>query len=98
MLKLKIAKQSAIDDWGLPFEGSIKNGVEIIRDDVIGHSRNDENHELVIKVRGKYYRAYYTVTTMEYQDAIPWVNDDYVELLEVYPAQVVTTVFRPVKD
>jgi len=98
MPKLKISKQTAIDDWGLPSEGSLENGVEIISDDVIGQRRWSTDHELVIRAQDKYYRTYYSVGSTECQDEGPWENDEEVELLEVYPAQVVTTVFKPVKD
>jgi len=98
MPKIKIAKETAIEDWGLPSEGSLENDVEIISDDVIGQRRWSTDHELVIKHSGKYYRTYYSVGSTECQDEGPWENDDEVQLQEVYPAQVVTTVFMPVKD
>lgn len=98
MPKIKIAKDTAVKDWGLPSEGSLENGVEIILDNVVGQGRWTTDHELLIRQSDKYYRTYYSVASTEIQDLLPWEYDVEVVLEEVYPKQVTTTVFVPVKD
>lgn len=79
-------------EYGLPDEGC--DGVELIEDNIDGHSRWSVHHEIVFKwVDGKYYRACYSVGATEMQDECPWEYDDEINCTEVKPTQVTKTVF-----
>jgi hypothetical protein len=75
-------KREELRKHGLPYDGY--DGVEIIGDNIVDHSRWSVDHELIFRwTDGKYYETSYSVGATEMQDERPWEYDKEVECQEV---------------
>ena len=70
--------------------------VEIIKDDIIEHSRWSVLHELVFRHGGNLYMTTYSVGATESQDESPFeYDDDEIEVTEVVAKEVTVTHYVP---
>jgi hypothetical protein len=90
-------KAAQLEEWGLPYDGDPDEGVEALEDTIIESSRWSILHELVFRVKDKFYRTTYNVGATEYQDERPWEHDTDVDCEEVHQVEKLVKVWEPVQ-
>jgi len=69
---------------------------EVLRNQIVGHSRWSVNHEVIFRYGDKLYQAYYSVGATETQDEVPWEYEKEVECVEVEPYEKTVIDYRTV--
>lgn len=74
------------------------DGFDTIETTLVGNGRWTLSYDLVVMhiESGKYYKVNYKVGATEKQDVEPFEYDDYVDLIEVRPVEVVKIEYVPV--
>jgi hypothetical protein len=94
---MKVDKETVIDLWDLPYGENSEEGVTVISDRIRGIGRWSRLHELVVKIKGKFYSTNYSVAATELQDETPWQYQKEVTFTEVEPVEKTITVYVPVE-
>jgi hypothetical protein len=72
---------------------------ETISDELYEKTRWSVCYERIFKHDDKFYRTFYSVGATESQDEHPYEYDDeQIECEEVFPTQVITTVYKSKKQ
>ena len=92
---MKISKETA---QALADDDEV-NAFKIIENKLVGHSRWSLVLSLILEKDDKYYTVEYSTGSTELQDEIPFEYDeDEIELAEVTPQQILTTIYVPVDE
>lgn len=76
-----------------------QDGVSIIEDDIVGHSRWTVEHTCIFKYEDKFFRTNYSVGATESQYSEPYeYEDNEIECEEVFPKEVRKTIYVTKKD
>lgn len=86
MPSLILTKQEALE---------VLDGRDVIKNDIIEHTRWSVLHEITFKRNDKLYQTTYAVGATEYQDETPWQYEDTIECYEVQPKFTTTYVKVP---
>lgn len=72
---------------------------EVISDEIVDNSRWSIQYEMVFKHEGKFYETSYQRGATECQDESPYeYEDDEIEVVEVFPVEVLKTVYMSQKQ
>ena len=73
------------------------DGVEVIRDEIVDHSRWSVVHKLIFEYEDKIWSTHYSVGATEMQEEYPWEYEDKVECIEVEPVEKTITDYVVVR-
>lgn len=96
--RILVDKETVLDTWCLPWDGSEEDQVKVLSDKIVDQSRWSVIHELIVQIKDKTYRADYSVGATEQQDESPWQYEDEIEFVEVQQVEKVIKVWEPVKN
>ena len=68
--------------------------VQIIQNEIDGHSRWEIYYRVVFKYEEKFYASVYSMGATEQQDSQPYEYDDEIECQEVFPIKKEITVYE----
>ncbi len=93
---MKVSREIVYNEWGLPFDDNEEEGIKIISDEIVDTGRWSIHHELIVKIKDKFYKTTYSIGATEYQEERPWEYDKEVEFTEVKPVEKTVIVYEPV--
>lgn len=94
---LKVPKDKVVDEWGLPYDGSDEDQVEVLEDEIMDHTRWSVVHSLIVRIGDKFYQTSYSRGATESQDERPFEYDDEVEFVQVEQIEKVIKVWEPIQ-
>ena len=92
---MKFTKEFLLDILdNILFEEDV-DGVIVVENKIIEHSRWSVHHRMVFKHDGKFYQSFWQAGATESQDESPYeYEDDEIECKEVFPHEKVITYYE----
>lgn len=101
-MNTRFFSREELDEIGVPYEcdASDDSYAEELYEELYDTTRWAHVYEFVFRCPydGKAYRVYYWNGATEMQDQDTWNWEDRIEAVEVEEVQVMTTVWKPVKE